>query len=40
MLSPVIAPAEERAAAASAAAEVGQAVRDYDEALRKADLAR
>jgi len=40
MLSPVIAPAEERAAAAaSAEAEIRQAVRDYDEALRKADIA-
>jgi len=40
MLSPSPAPAEEpTAAGASAEAEVRQAVRDYDEALRRADVA-
>jgi ketosteroid isomerase-like protein len=40
LLSTVLALAEEPAAAAtSAEAEVRQAVRDYDEALRKADIA-
>jgi ketosteroid isomerase-like protein len=40
MLSAAPAPAEEHtAASASAEAEVRQAVRDYDEALRRADVA-
>ena len=40
MLSPAPAPAEEpTVAAASAEAEVRQAIRDYDEALRRADVA-
>ena len=39
LLSPLPAPAAEETAAASAEAEVRQAIRDYDEALRKADAA-
>jgi hypothetical protein len=40
MLSPAPASAEEPTAAAAAAeAEVRQAIRDYDEALRRADVA-
>ena len=39
LLSPLPAPAAEETAAASAEAGVRQAIRDYDEALRKADAA-
>ena len=39
LLSPLPAPAAEETAAASAEAGVRRAIRDYDEALRKADAA-
>src|SRR5262245_35345225 len=39
MLSPAPAPAAQATAAAGAEAEVRQAIRDYDEALRRADAA-